>query len=451
MRADVRMPVGRADGPFAVAVVATGVLLLYSGRSLTFWFDEWRSIAFQGTVVDLFRPVNEHWQTFPLILYRSTFELVGLHSYLPYLAQVILLHLVAVAGAYVLMRRRVGPFTATLLCLPLLLVGVGAENLFWAFQTGFVGSVAFGVWSLGLIEQPGRRMAIAASVLLIVSLTASGIGLFFLVAVAGRAAAERVHRRRLAAVVAPSLVYLAWYALLGRDAIGSAGDLAKPVAVVRFTLCGIGHSIEAMGGLDRLGAGGLVGPALFAILGAIALRRAHRGQAQGLAIGCLLGLVAMYVVIGIARAELDSDYSTRGRYVYVAAFFLMLCIADLLAGKDVSVRAPGIRHRPLAVLAAGIALSWVLAVNIHALFTVRTQFQYQSDLTRAIIDLSIRHEGEPWLDPDAGLDLMPPAGALPAVVERYGSPLEDAYFPSVVSEPSDDAYEYARRILSRDE
>ena len=92
-----------------------------------------------------------------------TFEIVELRSYLPYLAQVIALHLAAVTGAYVLMRRRVGPFAATLLALPLLLLGAGAENLFWAFQTGFVGSVAFGIWALVLIEQRGRRFDRRAS------------------------------------------------------------------------------------------------------------------------------------------------------------------------------------------------------------------------------------------------------------------------------------------------
>ncbi len=102
--------VTRADVPFVVLALAAGALLLYLGRSLTFWHDEWRSITFDGGIVDYFRPVNEHWSTFPLALYRATFEIVELRSYLPYLAQVIVLHLVAVSGAYVLMRRRLGPF-----------------------------------------------------------------------------------------------------------------------------------------------------------------------------------------------------------------------------------------------------------------------------------------------------------------------------------------------------
>ena len=95
--------------------------------------------------------------------------------------------------------------------------------------------------------------------------------------------------------------------------------------------------------------------------------------------------------------------------------------------------------------------SWIAAINVNSLLTVRTQFQYRADVTRAIIELAIEHEGEPWLDPNAGLDLMPSAGDLPAFVDQHGSPLEDAYFPSVVPVPQQQAYDDARLYLARDE
>ena len=172
----------RADVTFVVLSVIAGAVLLYLGRSLTYWHDEWRSITFTGSATDYLRPVNEHWSTFPLLLYRATFEFVELRSYLPYLTEVIVLHLLAVAAAYVLMRRRVGPFVATALAIPLLFLGAGSENLFWAFQTGFVGSVMFGLWALVLIERTGRWSTVVASVLLLASLLSSGVGLVFLVA-----------------------------------------------------------------------------------------------------------------------------------------------------------------------------------------------------------------------------------------------------------------------------
>jgi hypothetical protein len=441
--------VGRPDLPFVICALVCGAVVLYLGRSLTFWYDEWRSITFDGGVLDYLRPVNEHWLTLPLLLYRATFSVVELHSYLPYLAQVVVLHLVAVAGVYVLMRRRIGPMAATVLALPLLVLGAGAENLFWAFQTAFVGSAAFGVWALVLVETGRRRSAVAASALLIGSLMCSGIGLSFLFAVAVRTIVDWGPRLGAIAAGAPAVAYVAWHLVFGRDAVGDEGGLAGPISVAWFAVRGVGYSLEVMTGLDRLPTGRLVGVAAVVCLGAIALLRTRGGRHQGLAIGCLVGLVSMYALVGVARAELEPDYSTRSRYVYIAAFFVILTVADLLTGRDLAGLARGRRGAVLATTAV-LLIAWVIAVGVNSLFAVRTQFQHQADVTRAIIELSIEHEGEPWLDPDGGLDLMPNAAALPALVAKHGSPLEDEYFSSIVPMPSARAYEEARHYLRSD-
>ena len=437
------------DLPFIVCALASGAFVLYLGRSLTFWYDEWRSITFDGGAVDFLRPVNEHWSTIPLLLYRATFSVVGLHSYLPYLAQVVALHLVAVAGAYVLMRRRLGRTVSTLLALPLLLLGSGAENLYWAFQTGFVGSVALGVWALVFVERDGRRNQVLAAVLLVASLMSSGIGLFLVVAVGCRTLVDRQYRACVISVAPPVVTYVAWFAVFGRDAVGESGETAGPASVARFVFRGVGFAVESMVGLDEAPTGRVVGVGVFALLSAVVIRRILRGRKQGLAAGCLVGIASMYAVIGAGRAELEPDYTTRSRYVYIAGFFLVLCVADLLRGEPSTGTSPSSQARLVTVAAGGVLLAWVVVANIGSLFTVRTQFQFQADVTRAMIQLAIEHEGESWLDPDARLDLMPPARELPALVERHGSPLEDAYFPSVVPVPEQRAYDDARRYLSR--
>ena len=420
----------RGDVPFVFLCLASGALLLYLGRSLTFFHDEWRAITFQGTALDYLRPVNEHWSTIPLALYRGTFAAVGLKSYLPYLAQVIVLHLAACGGAYVLMRRRVGRPAATTLALPLLLLGTGAENLYWAFQTGFVGSVAFGLWALVAVEKPGRRPAFVSAVLLVASVMSSGIGLFFLVALVARTLVDPALCRRSLVAAPAALIYLTWHAVYGRDAVGDAGELGGPVSVARFVFRGVGHGVEAMVGLDRLPTGRVVGVVVVAVLAAVAVRRIMRGREQGLALGCLAGLVSMYALIGVVRAELDGDFTISGRYVYVAAFFLILCVADL--ARVVAFRLPRTRSRTSAALGAGAVIAWIVAVNANSLQTVRTQFQHQADLTRAVVELAVEHEGEAWMNPAAGLPLMPSAHELPDWVRKHGSPRTDAYFPSVV-------------------
>jgi hypothetical protein len=98
----------------------------------------------------------------------------------------------------------------------------------------------------------------------------------------------------------------------------------------------------------------------------------------------------------------------------------------------------------------GVVIAWIIAVNLNALDTgLRKQLQDHAAVTRAFIDLSVEHEGEPWLDPEARLGLTPTAREIPGIVREHGSPLEDSYFPSVIPTPSTRAYAEACRALSR--
>jgi hypothetical protein len=272
----------------------------------------------------------------------------------------------------------------------------------------------------------------------------SGIGLFFLAALVVRSLVDGDLRTRAAVAVPAAVTYAAWYAALGRDGVA---DTAEPGSVVRFAFRGVGFAAEAVTGLDPLPTGRVVGVFLVVALAALAVRRTLRGRTPSLALGCLAGLVAMYAVIGVARAGLEPDYTTRGRYVYVAAFFLALCVVDLVPRETLSGGLPRSPRSLLVGAGAVLAFAWVVAVNVNALGTNRTQSQFQADVTRAVIDLAVEHEGEPWLDPEAHLDLMPPARELPRLVREHGSPLEDAYFPVHVPKPSVQAYRDARSYL----
>jgi hypothetical protein len=429
--------------PFVILAVIAAVVLLYLGRSMTFWQDEWGSIAFDGGPLDFIRPINEHWQTVPLLLYRATFAVVGLHSYLPYLAQVIALHLLAVAAAYVLIRRRAGWIVATLACIPLLFLGSGSENLFWAFQTGFVGSVAFGMWGLAALERSGRASAVGAAILLLLSLMSSGMGIFFLVAAFGRTLLDPALRWRTVAVVAPVVVYAAWYLTLGRDAVTGSGDVAGVDAVLRFVVRGVGHAVGAFSGLGALPRGESIAVVVFGVAvvaTALAVLRSHRPPA--LAAGALAAIVAMYTVIGLVRAELPSDFATRSRYVYVAAFFLVLAVADWLPLlRDWTTGRP----RARLVVEAGLSLALIAAIvaNLVAFGPIRARFQANADLTRAYIELALAHRGASWIDPASPLPGMPPLPELIAIIERSGSPLRDDLVPGVVKDPGATARERA--------
>lgn len=437
------------DLAFVLLAVAGGALVLYLGRSLTFWHDEWRSIAFDGGAVDYFRPLNEHWSTFHLVLYRATFHVVGLRSYVPYLAEVVVLHLAAVTGAYVLMRRRVGPTAATLVSIPLLLLGSGAENLFWGFQTGFVGSVMFGVWALVFVESPTRRAQLAASLLLMGSLTASGVGLFFLAVVAGRAWADSSLRRRVVVVAPPAALYVLWFVLIGRDGVGAGGPVTLEPGTARFVVRGLVHATERMVGLDHLPDGHLWGLLLLAALVVATVSRTLRGRPAPLASGCLLGLVTMYVLISVVRTSADPgyDHAVSSRFVYVAAFLLVLAVVDLLPVRE---RWPAWRAPRAAVGAAvvGVGLAAATVANGVALFETRSAFERSSDATRAFVAVALERGDEDWVDREVPRGWMPPISQLVRIVERHGSPLHDSLLPGVaVARPGDDARERALLAL----
>jgi hypothetical protein len=440
----------RADIPFVVIALASGAVLLYLGRSLTFWEDEWRSITFQGGLLDYLRPVNQHWSTIPLALYRLTFRFVGLHSYLPYLAQVVVLHLGAVAGAYALMRRRLGPLAATLVAIPLLYLGTGAENLFWAFQTGFVGSVLFGVWALFFIERPTRHAAPIASLVLLASLASSGMGVVFLVVAAGRTLFDAALRSRVLAVLPPFMIYGVWFLLVGRDPLGGDQVFVEP-GVTRFAVRGVAYSTERLVGLDHLPIGDLWGLALFVGLSLVTGLRIARGRRHGLAAGCLLGVAAMYTVIAFGRLHADPgyDHATSSRYVYVAAFLLVLAVVDLLSERRAwSLR--GSRTGVVATAALLLLLALATATNIDALRAKRAEFQATANFTRAFVQVALARGNEPWVERDAPRGWMPSISELERTVERHGSPVEDTFFPGVVEAPPANVQEAALLALVGD-
>jgi small basic protein len=438
-------PFGRWDLAFAVLALAGGAVLLYLGRSLTFWFDEWRSIAFDGGLLDYLRPVNEHWSTLPLALYRATFSIVELRSYVPYLSEVVGLHLVAVSGAYLLLRRRIGPVGATIAALPLLLLGAGSENFFWAFQTGFVGSVMFGVWALWFVERPGRSSGVVSALLLIAGLMSSGMGLFFVVAVLGRTILDAERRKRMWVVVPAIAAYIAWFATLGHDAVGDESSLAGPLHLARFVARGLGHATEAMIGLDLFPGGLVLGFAVFAGLVVATTVGLLRSRGVFLAAGCLLGLAAMYTIVGSVRASLDDHYELRSRYTYVAAFFLVLVVVDLFAARPSTSRV-GTRWRTAIAVAVVVVYALSLSSNLQALSATRARFEYQARLTRTYVALALMHGNEQWIDQDVMFNLMPPVRDLASVVERFGYGID----PHDVAKPGERAFDAAVLLLVGD-
>ncbi len=209
-----------ATGVLLLLLLAAAAVLLYAGRHLTFFFDEWSWILGRrgggsGTFLD---PYNGHFSLFPIAVYKLLFATVALRHYTPYRVVGVALHLLCCVLLYILVRRRVGPWLALVPTALLLFMGTASQDLLWPFQIGFFSSVAGGLGALALIED--GRSDVLACLLLVWSIVSSAIGIPF------------PHRRRRGApgqtrsVVAP---------VDGRRAGGRVRDLVSGLGVIAVT------------------------------------------------------------------------------------------------------------------------------------------------------------------------------------------------------------------------
>ncbi len=131
-------------------------------RGLWFFGDEWdflvsRGLGYPpGSVHGIWFPHNEHWSTLPILAWRALYSLWHLSSYWPYLGLLLAVQALTVHLAWRACRRAgASPWVSTAAALMLGFLGAGAEDFGWAFQVGFVGSVAFGLLAFDLLDRPG--------------------------------------------------------------------------------------------------------------------------------------------------------------------------------------------------------------------------------------------------------------------------------------------------------
>ena len=172
----------------ALIALAVPTVLLGLGSYHWFFRDDFAFLSGRdgGSVDDLFRPHNAHWSTVPIVAFRVLWHTFGLRTYVPYQATVLALHLTACVLLRVIMRRvGVGPWIATVAAATFILFGPGEQNIIWAFQIGFTGSLVFGLTQLILVDHDGGidwrdGLGVVAGVL---SLMSSGVGIVMVIVV----------------------------------------------------------------------------------------------------------------------------------------------------------------------------------------------------------------------------------------------------------------------------
>jgi len=430
--ADVRVPHARLL--VATAALIACVAILWLARGFTFYFDEWTVIlpADSSWTVYL-QPHNEHPAMLLRLIYAVLLSTVGMRSYVPYMAVLLALHATTVVLLFELVRRRAGDLIGIGAAVLLLVMGAAWENLLWAFQIGFVGSVACGLGSLLLLYRGGpplpreaRDASLAgpphgvgrkwaAMLLLFGSLMFSGIGLFFLIAAAVWLALTPERRKDLVWLAPVAFALGAWYLAYGRSGTPPAStSLAGNVAALPlYTVWGLGASVAGLIGED-----GWVGPVLLMLALAALGFSWRRRRPDGFTVAIAAALLAFYVVLGLNRAQIGYQQSASGRYVYEGAVLWLLLLAD--AARGLPWRGT---WRP-ALVACIFLASFNSGVLLYEYSAAKTE-----QMLREAADLQAlsAERGDPCLNPNANVDpLVMPQVTSPAAyyraVDRYGDP-----------------------------
>ena len=412
---EVRVPHARLI--VVMAAVVASVAILWLSRTFTFYFDEWTFIitAPDWSAASYLQPHNGHPAMLPRLIYATLLATFGLRTYSPYMAVLLTLHATNVVLLFELVRRRAGDLIGIGCAAVLLVLGAGWENLLWAFQVSFVGSVACGLASLLALEAaPSRRRMPIATALLTGSLMFSAVGLFFGIAAGVRLAATSQRRRDLIWLVAVAILFGVWFQGYGRFAATTSPNAASNVlALPVYTVWGLGSGVAGL-----IGEGGLVGlPLLMLGAGAVGFGWWRDGL-DPLSLGVAAGLIAFYLVTGLSRANLGYQQSGAGRYVYVGAVFWLILLAG--AARRLPWRGTW-RPALVACLFLAVFNNGSLLFEFAAAKTVQMQRQ-MADLQALAAE-----RGDRCLDPNGAADLLVmPVETNPALyyraIDRYGDP-----------------------------
>jgi hypothetical protein len=401
--------------------------IAYITRYLSFFYDEWDFVSWfrPSQPTSIWIPHNEHWSTLPILAWKVLFRVFGIRSHVPYEVATLAVHLACVLLLFQLVRRRSGDLPAFAAALTLLVFGSGGTNIVWAFQIAWVGSVAFGLLAMLLLDGNARlgwRM-FAASAALVSSLMCSGIGLAFLVAVGLELAIDRQRRQRLVVLVLPIAAYGLWFVTNGAGVPGSPGlgadfrgghlGLAYVANLANFVTLGAESTVAGIFGWAGIGT-----PLLPIVVALVAVHWYRQGKIDGWQVGMIAGAVAQFTLIGLVRSQNGLDAARDPHYVYIGAVFLLPVLAD--AARELPWRSAW-RPALVAVFATSLISN---SVQLRSAAVAQTQLMKTQTAELQTVEL---FRGAPDMSLYSPLDdqIMPQlvAARYFAATDELGSPV----------------------------
>lgn len=387
----------------AVGMAVTAVGFWHLGRGMTFFYDEWDVILrrrFDGG--SLLRPHNNHLIAVPVAIYRLVIGAFGLEHYGVVRALLIGLHLLCAGLLYRYAAVRVGRFLALLAAGFLLASGRAWEDLLWGFEITVMLCVAAALGVLCCLDRRDRPGDLGACLLLSGSLASFGFGVPLAIGVGVELAARHAWRR-LWVVGVPTAFFGLWYLTHPSDRLPVAG-VGK---IAGFISDAAATAVAALTG--RFSTWPVFAFGLLAVL-VVGLGRRFTDRPRLLLVATTLA--AYWGLTAYSRASLVPTHATSSRYLYPAAAFVLVGLADTLRGVRVNLLAASAGAALLAVAVAG---------NVGALRDGATGLRYESALLRASLGAL---ELVPNIDPEFTPNPRQPqvwAGQYLQAAERHGS------------------------------
>jgi hypothetical protein len=378
---------GAAFGVLGVFVLLAAWSILDKGQGLIFFYDEWEFVSGRsGHSLDtLLTPHNEHPSLFPLLVYKTLLETAGLgHYWIFRLAHVVGMQTLAVL-VYLYGRPRIGRWWALLPAIALTVVGSVPDYVLQTFELSFTLSLVGVVGAFIALDH--RRDAIA-SLLLVMAVFSSGVGLTLLPAIAVELALREDRRQRARVLIAPLLLYALWWPFYHSSRGHHFDSLSH---VPRFMEGEYTFAVSALTTLGSLAAPVALVLAAVVVAGAIGqLGRRPRFWAL------VLAPLTFWAATALARYG-ETPPETQ-RYAYPGAVLLAMLICELGAGR----RRPVASARLIGVVAAGVAV--LTLSNTGLLSSAETPVPEYSRILRP--ELTALELARPTVDPEFRPDAL---------------------------------------------
>lgn len=343
----------------SLLVAISGAILLSVTSGINFVTDEWNLLFLRPdwSPDSFLEPFHEHIIIVPTLIYKVLQAVLGMDSNRPFQLTAITAFLAIGPLLFIWMRRRVGDWAALIGVALILFLGGAFEDLLWAFQIGYFGSLIFGLAALIVLDRNDRQGDIAAVILLVASVSFSSLGLPF---VAGAAAEwlvnPRDRRRRWFIPAVAAGFYGIWWLGWGHNA-DTTFSLSNIPESPRFVFDASSSAVTSLLGLAT-GDGseadqphliwGRVGMILLLALSGLRLWRLKRVPP-----GVIVSGVIALTYFGLsALAQSDTRLPTSSRYQLPGAIFLILFFTETMRG--VKLKPPVLALAAVVTVAAAI-------------------------------------------------------------------------------------------------